>query len=436
MKKYGLLTISIIFIITLFAQNTLNIFKSDLSVLNIIITSIDSLKFNNNETALEIYNKDNTQLNVLVSEIDSLTFTENTSQSLPAVTTAEATTVSYTTAQSGLTIQSTGGTSITEKGICWNTTEHPDLNGNKIIASSASNVSTVSLTGLPAGTTVYIRAFATNNYGTTYGNQISINTLSYSLPEVETVSATYNYSTNKATCVGNVKSNGGCGSIIERGICWSTKANPTITDSKYASGATLGQFYAIMSELSLNSTYYVRAYATNCAGTAYGLPKTVKPLMGNVTYNLDIDSVANPQPYKLIKIAMDSACYYYNRYTTFSANIYVYYNAGIPTAQASYRGSIGFGPNTRYMWVGTAMHEMAHYMGSGTTNSWKNFTTTGTYTGVAASTLLKSLTGETLKGDTQHFWPYGINQKEEVTSANDYVIHCKIVNAMKTDCGW
>lgn len=134
--------------------------------------------------------------------------------------------------------------------------------------------------------------------------------------------------------------------------------------------------------------------------------------MGDVTYTLAIDPNIDPVPYQMIKEAMDSACMYFSKYTPFAYNIYVYYNAGIPTAQANYHGSIGFGANTRYMWVGTAMHEMCHWFGSGTTNEWLAKMVNGVWTGSATSALMG--TG-VIHGDAQHFWPYGINQKEEVT---------------------
>jgi hypothetical protein len=173
-------------------------------------------------------------------------------------------------------------------------------------------------------------------------------------------------------------------------------------------------------------------------GTTYGNEMTVQALMGNVTYTLAQDVIdAGERTHKLIKTAMDSACYYYNRYTTFRANIWVYYNAGIPTAQASYHGSIGFGPNERYMWVGTAMHEMAHYFGSGTTTTWKNMMVGGLWQGAVGKALCLQLTGQTLKGDNNnspvHYWPTGINQREEVSSQTDLINHAKIVKAMLID---
>ena len=200
----------------------------------------------------------------------------------------------------------------------------------------------------------------------------------------------------------------------------------------------IGQFYGMISDVNINNKYYIRGYATNCIGTTYGEEQTVQVLMGNVTYTLDQSVInAGERTHNLIKTAMDSACYYYNRYTPFRANIKIKYNAGIPTAQASYHWEIGFGSNERYMWVGTAMHEMAHYFGSGTTTTWKNMMVGGLWQGAVGKALCLQLTGQTLKGDNnnnpQHYWPTGINQREEVSSQTDLINHAKIVKAMLID---
>jgi hypothetical protein len=162
--------------------------------------------------------------------------------------------------------------------------------------------------------------------------------------------------------------------------------------------------------------------------------------MGHVTYTLACDSSANPEPFRLITEAMDSACSYYSKYTPFIENIYVYFEPGIPTAQANFHGSIGFGANTRYMWVGTAIHEMAHYFGSGTSDEWHALLLNGVWTGEVANELVKSATGDVLHGDNQHYWPYGINQKEEITGLGSIEIQdkaladaVKIIKAMLVD---
>jgi hypothetical protein len=189
-------------------------------------------------------------------------------------------------------------------------------------------------------------------------------------------------------------------------------------------------------KLKPNTQYRVKA-------KVYKLSPVKGQNMGNVTYTLAFDSASFPEPYRLIKAAMDSACYYYSKYTPFIENISVYYDAGIPTAQANYHGSIGFGANTTYMWVGTAMHEMAHYFGSGTSSEWENLMVGGVWTGAVASQLIKSITGGSINGDTQHFWPYGINYKSEITDLGTIdaqrqalITHAKIVKAMLVDdCG-
>lgn len=259
----------------------------------------------------------------------------------------------------------------------------------------------------------------------------------FKLPVVTTVSAEFNYNTNNAVCVVRVNENGGC-VLTERGIVWATHANPTLKDQKFAQGTSVGQFYALMTGLELNKTYYVRAFATNCAGTGYGNVIKVQPLMGNVTYTLAQDVInAGEEIHNLIKTAMDSACFYYNRYTPFRRNIWVYYNAGIPTAQASYLGSIGFGANKTFMWVGTAMHEMAHYFGSGTTQVWKSLMVGGVWQGKEGQRVCLELTGQQLRGDNNsnpiHYWPTGINYRSEVSSQKDLIDHAKVVKAMLVD---
>lgn len=69
---------------------------------------------------------------------------------------------------------------------------------------------------------------------------------------------------------GGIISSDGESNVSNRGICWSTNANPTIADSKTSNGAGIGTFVSNLTGLLPNTTYYVRAYATNSVGTAYG----------------------------------------------------------------------------------------------------------------------------------------------------------------------
>ena len=91
-----------------------------------------------------------------------------------------------------------------------------------------------------------------------------------------TITATTFEGNFTATCGGNV-TNDGNGTVAERGICWSTSQNPTINDNKAASGSGTGSFTGKLTGLSVGNTYYVRAYATNSAGTAYGEQRSFAP---------------------------------------------------------------------------------------------------------------------------------------------------------------
>ena len=159
---------------------------------------------------------------------------------------------------------------------------------------------------------------------------------------------------------------------------------------------------------------------------------------GNVEYHLN--KSANPtqdeqEAYKLITAAMDSAVFLYNKYSDLSKHIEVYYSTGVPTAEASSNGDLRFGKDRNYMFVGTAMHEMAHTMGMGTTSEYQKMFKDGVFQGEKAQKVLKEIDGPdaVLKGDSQHFWPYGLNYRSEVHSEQDLINHVKIVNAMYQD---
>jgi hypothetical protein len=68
---------------------------------------------------------------------------------------------------------------------------------------------------------------------------------------------------------GNISDDGGV-TVTARGVCWSTGQTPTIEDNKTEDGTGAGSFTSKIIGLELNTTYYVRAYATNSGGTGYG----------------------------------------------------------------------------------------------------------------------------------------------------------------------
>ena len=125
--------------------------------------------------------------------------------------------------------------------------------------------------GLKENTKYYIRYKAENNYSSfisQYGDQFSFTTKSYRLPTVVTTSPT-NVTSTSASVGGKVTSDGGT-TVTERGVVYSTSSKPTTSNNKKRSGRGTGAYSVELSDLSEGTTYYVRAYAINSNGTAYG----------------------------------------------------------------------------------------------------------------------------------------------------------------------
>ena len=202
---------------------------------------------------------------------------------LPTVTTNTVSNVTTSTATCGGNVSSAGGTNVTARGVCWSTSQNPTTSNSHTTNGSGTGGFTSSITGLTANTTYYVRAYATNSAGTAYGTQRTFTTTAgtCTVPTV-TTNTVSNTGTTSATCGGNVTSDGGA-TVTARGVCWSTSQNPTTSSSHTTNGSGIGSFTSSITGLTANTTYYVRAYATNSAGTAYGTQRTFTTEAGSGT---------------------------------------------------------------------------------------------------------------------------------------------------------
>ena len=199
---------------------------------------------------------------------------------LPTTTTINPTKLTATTATSSGNITNDGGDYINSRGVCWSTTVNPTIADNKTSDGTGSGVFTSTITGLSPNTTYYVRAYATNVAGTSYGNEISFTTIIPIATPILTTNIALCTSSSTATCGGSISNDGG-GAVSARGVCWSTSSNPTISLNHSSDSTGTGNFTSSLTGLTPNVTYYVRAYATNIAGTAYGNEVTVACNTGN-----------------------------------------------------------------------------------------------------------------------------------------------------------
>ena len=188
---------------------------------------------------------------------------------MPTVTTSAVTQITETTAVAGGNVTADGGASVTERGVVYSTSENPTTANSKVVGGSGTGAFTCNLTGLQASTTYYVRAYAINEKGTAYGEQVTFKTLTPIVPPTITTSAVTQITETTAVAGGNVTADGGA-SVTERGVVYSTTANPTTANTKKVSGSGTGAFTCNLADLQAGTTYYVRAYAINEKGTSYG----------------------------------------------------------------------------------------------------------------------------------------------------------------------
>ena len=236
-----------------------------------------------------------------------------------------------------------GITTMTELGICWSTNPNPTKSGRH--ATSNSTVVgnfTCNMTGLTPSTTYYVRAYATNNVDTSYGDEVSFTTSAVAAPSV-TTSAVTNITRFTATAGGTVTNEGGA-PVTERGICWSTSSSPTISDNHVSGGTGTGNFTCNMTGLNAGTYYYVRAYATNSQGTSYGSQTTfttVAPPTGTIN---GLFSVSATQQ---VFFSRGNLQYQASTYTwRFAGNQYDYrgsYNSNISSTYSGWIDLFGWG---------------------------------------------------------------------------------------------
>jgi uncharacterized protein (TIGR02145 family) len=217
----------------------------------------------------------------------SFSFT-TTEAIIPELTTSAITEITQTTAKSGGAITATGGSDIITRGICWSTEPTPTIANNKTTDGSGTGSYTSSITGLTTGTTYYLRAYATNQVGTNYGEELFFRT--QSIPEIGTTEI-FNITQNSASSGGEITMDGGS-PITEKGVCWGISPSPTTSNSKTSDGTGTDNFISSLTNLSQNTTYYVRAFAKNSIGTSYGNERSFVTLSTSTVSTNNISNIA------------------------------------------------------------------------------------------------------------------------------------------------
>lgn len=273
------------------------------------------------------------------------------------VTISAVTNITSTTAVCSGDVTFDGGHPITDKGLCWSTSQYPTISNSHVSLGTGTGYFSGSMTGLSLGNTYYVRAYATNSNGTVYSDQKSFTTAN-GLPVVTTTAPTKTGTT--VTTGGNVTSDGGY-AITARGVCYGLTPYPDLGSAHQhtTNGSGTGSYSSTFT-MSGTGVYYIRAYATNANGTVYGEQKTIGHPYNDLptfTFGGRTYRVAPPADNTMNWSTANSHC---NNLT-----LYGYSDWRLPTKdelKQMYRDreSIG-GFNTGCWWSGTSVNSSCHY---------------------------------------------------------------------------
>jgi hypothetical protein len=157
-------------------------------------------------------------------------------------------------------------------GFCWSTASNPTIDNENIVGYLTDELDDYNLfngkiENLEINTKYYIRAYAANEVGISYGSEVEFTTKD---GVIDITTSELKEITSLSAKSGGVIVDDENLEITEKGVCWNTTGNPIISDQKTSDGEGISDFVSNISDLNISTTYYVKAYVVNQVGVSYG----------------------------------------------------------------------------------------------------------------------------------------------------------------------
>lgn len=327
-------------------------------------------------------------------------------------------------------VESEGTSAIVKRGFLLSSTDNDPRMGGKgvraIAAGKGLGEYSKTISAVVAGKTYYLRAYAINATDTAYANVI---TFEQRAPKPALETYPVDIRVHRAAVVYG-RFTKPSPEVTAFGCCLSTQPNPGLNDIVVTASDTCktrgyqGEFGTYFDKLEADRLYHVRTFAITPTDTVFGGERIFKcARKGNLTWGFwygEEEEARKAGAADRIRIALDSACYYYSNYSLLSKHMNVNYEPGVQTADCNIEGWLRFGPSSSYQWVGTTEHEIAHALGIGTASNWDSmFDASGIWKGKNANRILRAMLDDqtyNVRKSGIHFYPGGINYSSEVTS--------------------
>lgn len=332
---------------------------------------------------------------------------------LPTVKTQPIIEVTAESATLGGIVETDGRLTVTARGVCYSTEQHPTIDKTHTTDGSGIGEFTSNLKELEHNTIYYARAYATNRMGTAYGEQVKFTTeLGVAVVVTDSV---IRITAHSAKCKGHVESDGGF-AVTKRGTCWSKKPDPTIDDDCTDDGSGKGEFTSTLKDLTEDTKYYVRTYATNSTTTTYGEQIIITTLDGLAVVKTDSVGTITATGFTAygtvvsdcdIPVTARGFCYSTNQYPTLEDD-FVTIGKGL----GSYQGNI------RNLQIGTTYYIRAYATNETGTTYGKQIqvTTKDGLPIVVTQTTNSTATTIYIQGEITESWGYDVSERGFVYS--------------------